>query len=289
MINSPEPEKQADSRVFSHYQRGCPFLGLVEDPDTRILFPFTGAVCHRAEPVEDVDLAYQQTVCLTGQHQSCAIFLQNNRQPLPPEISGRNAIRRRSRRVLRGVMVILLFTAVGIIAGLWWVNQSGDMQASVPAGGEEAVQPIAAVITQTTTTPSTARFTPSPTAVPSATPLPTITPLPPDTPTPPLPPTFTPWPPPASLAAAAPVPQAQITVERAHLRMGPGIDYPSLGLLGAGERVTISGRLADNSWLQVCCLDDLEGWLFAETATFTGDLARAPVITDIPPPPDSEP
>lgn len=280
-----------------HY-RGCPYFGLPSDPDTRIMFPMEGGVCHRAEPAGRVEISYQQTTCLSAQHQSCPVFLRHHKAPLPPEISGVEIKRSGSRRVLLGVLVIFLFAIVGVFIGLWWANSDADLEALIPTdeGGSTAVvEPALVVATETATSVLAVRPV-EPTAVPTQpvepTTVPSPTPLPTDTPTPPLPPTFTPLvPTPLPPATETPLPGATVVVDvvRLNVRLGPNTAYETTGLIDEGTEYEIVGRLNDNTWLQICCVAGQPGWVFAEAVLVEGSLDAVPVIVEFPPLPESEP
>jgi hypothetical protein len=297
MTNSSESTKQVHTLGLTAVLHSCPHFGIADDVDTPLLFAVEGAVCHRSQPLGEVELSYQQTSCLTAEHRNCPVFLHQQRGPLPPEISGFEVGYHRSRRLFLGVMVILLFAVVGILAGLWWTSESEQLAASIPPnGGEEVGFDEAAVVEPT----QTAVPTPTPTAVPPATVIkivqpdptavPTRTPQPTDTPTPLLPPTFTPLPSPeVPTETAVPPIQAVVNVERLNVRLGPGVDYPSLGLVDLGANLTVSGRISNATWLQVCCVEGVAGWVYTESVITEGDLAQLPVILDIPLLPDAEP
>jgi TolB protein len=70
-----------------------------------------------------------------------------------------------------------------------------------------------------------------------------------------------------------------------NVRAGPGTTYPIIGQTPAGTPLIIQGRNSASTWWQVCCLADKPGWVLAELLPMTG-LVTAPIITDIPPPPD---
>jgi hypothetical protein len=53
----------------------------------------------------------------------------------------------------------------------------------------------------------------------------------------------------------------------ANVRNGPGLGYGIIGGLQTGEKVSLIGRNADSSWLQVVLPDGSEGWVFATLLT----------------------
>jgi hypothetical protein len=293
MIGSSEPGKQALEPIFSTLYRGCPYFGLSDDAQTPLMFPAEGAVCHRAQPVGEVELSYQQTTCLTADHQSCPVFLRQQRAPLPPEISGLEVGRPRSQRVLIGMVVILLFALVGIVAGLWWANSSGDLEALIPANEPDEILAVSyQEATAVPPTPPIETTTAVPTPIVSIKPTaePTLTAIPTATPTPSLPPTFTPAPlPDTPTVTAVPPTTLLVNVENLNVRQGPSTEYPAIGLIARAEEYTVVGRITNGSWLQICCVNDEEGWVVAEAVTLQGNLETILIISNIAPPPTATP
>lgn len=297
MINPSEAKVQADTRMLPDHYRGCPYFGLPHDPDTRVMFPLESGTCHQAEPTGQVEISYQQTNCLSAQHQSCPVFLRHHKAPLPPEISGIDVKRSGSRRVLLGVFVIMLFAVVGAFVGLWWANSDGNIDALLPTTQEigsdadaDASSDDAALLVTVTETATAVLQTvaPEPTAVviliEEATAVPTFTPLPTATATPALPATFTPVP-----ATQTDVPTATavaniiVDVVRLNVRLGPNTAYETVGLVDEGTEYDLIGRLRDNSWLQICCINGEAGWVIAEAVLVEGNLNLVPVVTEFPP------
>ena len=68
----------------------------------------------------------------------------------------------------------------------------------------------------------------------------------------------------------------------ANVRTGPGVAYDLLVRLAAGQKVTVTGRNADGTWLAIPCPTDnppLNGWVSAAVVTVEGDIGRVPVIS----------
>jgi len=68
-----------------------------------------------------------------------------------------------------------------------------------------------------------------------------------------------------------------------NIRQGPGIDYPVIGSVAAGESFNITGRNENASWVQVSSEVVPEGWLFADLVEVSEDVTLAPVIDVAPP------
>ncbi len=159
--------------------------------------------------------------------------------------------------------------------------------------------------------------TPTPTMTPTPSPTATFTPVPP-TPTPTMTPTFTPTPVPTAEAVVSPTvestaevtatvavtvtatvtptgaPTATVAVtltiayDGVRVRGGPGTDYPVIGAAQTGDVFDVTGRNAEGTWWQVCCLaGGRDGWVFGGLVTLSGDGEQVPVV-EVPPPPASE-
>ncbi len=63
---------------------------------------------------------------------------------------------------------------------------------------------------------------------------------------------------------ADPAPQTAIAVindDLINIRRGPGLQYPVLKLGMRGDQYTLIGRSADDEWWQICCIEELPGWI----------------------------
>jgi len=113
----------------------------------------------------------------------------------------------------------------------------------------------------------------------ASTPLPTITPASAGTATalvlPPLPdPTATP--------AGSPTPFASFevnpAVEGLMLRIGPGVLFDALQMLGSEATLTVLGKSPGGEWLKVQSANGTLGWVFAGLVKSSVDLRAIPVI-----------
>ncbi len=138
---------------------------------------------------------------------------------------------------------------------------------------------------------------PTPALIPTRTPQPTFTPTPDWTPTPALAPTKTPTPEPtatptpAEPPTAVPTntseakPAAVVTSPSANVRTGPTTAYPLVGRANRGDRLEITGKNANGTWWQVCCVAGKQGWIINDLVRAEGNLSSVPVVTGIAPPP----
>ncbi len=99
-----------------------------------------------------------------------------------------------------------------------------------------------------------------------------------ETPTP-EPPTPEPDPP-----TSTPVPKLIVEIDNANVRNGPGTNYGVAGAVSAGQAFDILGRNPVGDWLQFCCVNGQEGWIFAELVSMENGESVA-VAENIPEPP----
>jgi uncharacterized protein YgiM (DUF1202 family) len=136
---------------------------------------------------------------------------------------------------------------------------------------------VAVAPTYTPTPTATTTSTSTPTSMPALTPTSTATPTSTQTPTPRATPTDTPTP------THTPVPDA-VVVAPLNLRSGPGTAYDIISTLSPGQTLTVTGRIADASWLQVNTDQMQEGWVVnrANLVTLNLPAEQIPISTVTP-------
>lgn len=72
-----------------------------------------------------------------------------------------------------------------------------------------------------------------------------------------------------------------------NLRSGPGTVYSVIGAAKSGEAYTITAKIPDGTWLEICCVSQSPAWVAASVVTTSGDLAQVNVATEIPPTPET--
>jgi uncharacterized protein YraI len=78
-------------------------------------------------------------------------------------------------------------------------------------------------------------------------------------------------------------------VERLNVRSGPSADYDLMTTIDEGETVELTGRLANGSWWQICCVLEESGWVIGEAVDLpTNAKNLVPVIENIPLPPATQ-
>ena len=115
------------------------------------------------------------------------------------------------------------------------------------------------------------------TATPSATPVPTLSPTAAEPPSP--------TPEPAPSATPRPANRATASA-RLNVRTGPGLVYPVITTLLAGEQVTVLAQSADGTWLHVRLADGRTGWV---ARAFTNFKVEVAVAASVPPTPTPSP
>ena len=261
---------------IEHTRLVCPHLGVKSDPETWLAFPAAGNCCHYAKPIGLVATEHQQQFCLNVNYLQCPLLSKEKgiNRPLPAEIQlpAERPAGVRFWPVLLLLMIGLLFSG--------WLILNGDRNLETPV----VVVPAGASPSPTQTATAAATLTPSPTATATQTPIPN-SPTPQNSPT--LPPTYTLVPSPTAIpATATPIPtQIVVIVERLNVRQGPGVVYPPIAVLNAGERVNITGMNRNGDWWQICCVAGVTGWVFGESVLVEGDTSTIPIVLEIPPVP----
>ncbi len=100
---------------------GCPYLGLLDDPDTRFTFPSDRHSCQNANPVLRVDLEHQAAFCLNPNYPTCAVFSSSVPVKLPKGV----AANKPRTNFLPVIPVLSGITILAIILALT-VRQFGD-------------------------------------------------------------------------------------------------------------------------------------------------------------------
>jgi uncharacterized protein YraI len=69
----------------------------------------------------------------------------------------------------------------------------------------------------------------------------------------------------------------------ARVRVGPGLGYMEMGLLDVGSVLVLTGRIRNNTWLQIEYPSGLDGrgWVLGELIKFTGDYGALPTYNQL--------
>ena len=89
----------------------------------------------------------------------------------------------------------------------------------------------------------------------------------------------------SSVAPGTPAATASSTI---NVRAGPGVDFPVVGQVQAGQQVTITAKNGDATWWQVN-LGTQAGWVAASVVSTSGPVDQVPLASNIPTPPPAPP
>jgi hypothetical protein len=89
----------------------------------------------------------------------------------------------------------------------------------------------------------------------------------------------------SSVAPGTPAVTAGSTI---NVRAGPGVGYPVVGQMQAGQQVTITAKNSDATWWQVN-LGTLAGWVAASVVSTSGPVDQVPLASNLPTPPPAAP
>lgn len=67
-------------------------------------------------------------------------------------------------------------------------------------------------------------------------------------------------------------------VSRLNVRQGPGTGFPAITQISAGANLTLNGRNADTSWIQVTLPGNIVGWVRSTYVSSSVALASLPVV-----------
>lgn len=82
---------------------------------------------------------------------------------------------------------------------------------------------------------------------------------------------------------ASPLPNVYVeAVDRANLRLGPGIEYPVVGEIGAGAYYRVLARHEFVPWLRIDWPGSSTAWVYQDVVTVTGDLNTLPLDSAFP-------
>lgn len=177
---------------------------------------------------------------------------------------------RSSQRSWTGIIVVgVILVAVLVAAGYWYMNLRGlSRPEQILSGG------VPAISTTSTPTPTMDATTTIVATTPSAQPTST------STPTRTVTATATPSP--------TPLPDAQVIVESANLRAGPGVVFDIISVLKKGDALAVIGRNLTGEWLQVQAPAKM-GWVAISLVQLNIPLGNVPVAKLIPTPPPAPP
>lgn len=108
----------------THLPHVCPYIGLVDDDGTMMLYASDWNCCYRCKPVQAIEHSHQQISCLTPDHVNCPAYKAPEGLPLPADLRlPETAVRKRSRR-RRPLLLWLIPIGVLLMlfAGVWTIG-----------------------------------------------------------------------------------------------------------------------------------------------------------------------
>lgn len=137
----------------------CPYLGLIDDPNSHKDFPYEGNSCYRAKKPTSVVLRYQRGYCLSDEHVTCAGYINGWVNGFPDSLKAHPPV---YKRYLRNKWVWAALAVILLISVYFIFPQQ------INAMGKNLGMAVSS------------RFTrPTSTATPLVTSMPTSTPVPP--------------------------------------------------------------------------------------------------------------
>jgi hypothetical protein len=114
----------------------CPYLGLVDDPETHFMFATPGHRCRVESTPAKISLPHQGSYCLTTEHTACPIFPgapPSEGHYLPPGSSADSGAGR-ARGIAALVLVLLVLAAIWVLQTQRQASPSGsNAESSVTA------------------------------------------------------------------------------------------------------------------------------------------------------------
>jgi hypothetical protein len=114
----------------------CPYLGLEDDPETRLAFPANRNCCFRLRVLNSIDLNHQTRYCLNHHYHNCPVYKKGDRQLASTSLPAEPGTSRRSHRriitIFSAALLVILISSFAcsgkIFNGLW----TGNIAAAIP-------------------------------------------------------------------------------------------------------------------------------------------------------------
>ena len=159
----------------------CPYLGIINDPQTITNYPSAANACHRAKPTL-VAMDHQSNYCLCDSHIECEGYVNGWKNGFPAELR----LKRSSsfkKYILRGAAWAVGAGTVALLVWAFFTGQFSSLGLALPSPSETPSSTVELYLIRTSTPTETPEptFTSEPSATRTNTP--TRTPLPSDQPT----------------------------------------------------------------------------------------------------------
>ncbi len=128
-------------------KKSCPYLGLSDDPNTRMLYPSLRGTCHATREPALLDANYQQEFCLSTTHEKCPVFLERLAGNPAPKLTLNKGFWVSSKAAsgpsMRGLWLLaaILAVLVLIFGGFWLLNQERSSSAFAQTAPAERIPP----------------------------------------------------------------------------------------------------------------------------------------------------
>ena len=163
----------------------CPYLGLIDDPNTNKDFPYEGNACHRGKKPTPVALPHQRGYCLSDEHTACPGYINGWVNGFPDSLKAFPPTYKRvlqNKRVWSTLAVVLLISVYLIF--YQQINAMGNNLGR--AVGSQFTEPTSTAAVLFTSMPTSTLVPPTRTASLPPTAAGTSTSVVTDTPTPTL-------------------------------------------------------------------------------------------------------
>ena len=104
---------------MAEIKRDCPYLGMVQDPATKISFASVLNYCHNSKPISVVNLSYQNNYCLTGKHTTCPVFDRDHKKPLPRELRAPQSQVLKQGKIKAQIFIVMIVASIALLLTLW--------------------------------------------------------------------------------------------------------------------------------------------------------------------------
>ena len=95
----------------------CPYLGLIDDPNTSTSFPYEGNACYRAKKPTQIALAHQRGYCLSDEHIACPGYVNGWPNGFPKSLQAYQPVWQRALRSkwVWASLVVIILVSLGFV------------------------------------------------------------------------------------------------------------------------------------------------------------------------------
>ncbi|RJQ40342.1 MAG: hypothetical protein C4545_08845 [Anaerolineaceae bacterium] len=129
----------------------CPYLGLIDDQNTHMSFPSDLNCCHRAKPIEAIQIEHQQAFCLNKNHKKCSIFNGNNIASLPVELRAFDSRFTKKKKLKWRILLTGTLVTVAVVLTMVFSQGQANLFHLFQANPTSTIPPAKPTITATQT------------------------------------------------------------------------------------------------------------------------------------------